>query len=92
MIIQRDGMHTDRNAAFAFEVHCVELLLAQITQRDRSRNFEQAIGERCLAVVDVRNNAEVSDVRRDVDTVRVGFCQRHAIQPSKRRTSVGHRP
>ena len=31
--------------------------------RKRAGDFEQAIGERRLAVIDVRNDAEIADVR-----------------------------
>jgi hypothetical protein len=43
--------------------HRVEQLRAHLARRDRVRQLEDAIGERRLAVVDVRDDREVADVR-----------------------------
>ena len=70
-------MHADRDAALALEVHRVERLFLEIARLDGSRNLEQPIGERRLAVVDVRDDAEIADVARNVDPVRPLGFQRH---------------
>ena len=53
----------DRDAALALEVHRVEQLVAHFARGDGLRQLEDAIGERRLAVVDVRDDREVADVR-----------------------------
>ena len=78
-IIQGDGVHLDRDAALALEVHRVEMLLFHLAHADRFRELEQPVGERGLAVVDVGDNAEVADVRRLApDPVLLTRCDGHA--------------
>ena len=51
----------DGDAAFALEVHRVEVLLAHLAGIHRLGELEDAIAERRLPVVDVRNDREVAD-------------------------------
>ena len=55
-------LRLDRDPALALEVHRVEHLRAHLALRDGVRELEDAIGERRLAVVDVRDDREVADV------------------------------
>jgi hypothetical protein len=57
--VQADGLELDRDAALALDVHRVEVLLPHQAGIDRARPFEQAVRQRRLAVVDVRDDAEV---------------------------------
>ena len=57
------GLGLDRDAALALEVHLVEELVALLAVGERVRGVEQPIGQRALAVVDVRDDAEVADPR-----------------------------
>ncbi len=60
-----DGLALDRDAALALDVHAVEVLRAHRPGVDDTRELEHPVGERRLAVVDVRDDAEVADeVRR----------------------------
>ncbi len=52
----------DRDAALALEIHRVEHLRAHRARIDRVRELEDPVGERRLAVVDVRDDREVADV------------------------------
>ncbi len=54
-------LRLDRDPALALEVHRVEHLRAHVALRDGVRQLEDAIGERRLAVVDVRDDREVAD-------------------------------
>ena len=54
-------LRLDRDPALALEVHRVEHLRAHVSLRDGVRQLEDAIGERRLAVVDVRDDREVAD-------------------------------
>ena len=58
----RDRMRFDRDAALPLKVHRVEMLIRHRTLRDGVGVFEQAIGQRSLAVVDVCDNAEIAGV------------------------------
>ena len=73
-IVERNRVHANRDAALALEVHRVERLLFEVSRRDGARDLEQPVGERRLAVIDVRDDAEVANVARDFDAVRaIGF-------------------
>ncbi len=54
--------HLDRDASLALEVHAVEHLLLSLAT-DRAAPLDQPVGQGALAVVDVRDDAEVADVR-----------------------------
>ena len=55
-------LRLDRDPPLALEVHRVEQLLAHVAVRDRVGHLEDAIGERRLAMVDVRDDREVADL------------------------------
>ena len=54
-------LRLDRDPALALEIHRVEHLLAHLALRDGVGELEDAVGERRLAVVDVRDDREVAD-------------------------------
>ena len=60
-IVQADGVGLDGDAALALEVHRVENLLHHFALRKRAGDFEQAVGQRRFAVVDMRNDREIAD-------------------------------
>jgi hypothetical protein len=60
--VHRHRVALDRDALLALEVHRVEQLLLHLALLDGLRMLEQAVGKRRLAVVDVRDDAEVTDV------------------------------
>ena len=62
MIGHGDGVRLDGDAALPFEIHAVEQLILHVPQSDRARFFEDAVGERGLAVVDMGDDAEISGV------------------------------
>ena len=53
----------DGDAALALDVHAVEVLRPHVAVADDARDAEHAVGEGRLAVVDVRDDAEVADQR-----------------------------
>ena len=61
-VIKPDGARLDRNAAFALEIHRVEDLVFHLALVDRVALLKQPIGQRRLAVVDVRDDGEISDL------------------------------
>jgi hypothetical protein len=56
-----DVLGLDRDAAFALEVHRVEVLLAHVARLNSAGDLEDAVGERRLAVIDVGDDREVAD-------------------------------
>ena len=61
-VVQADRMRLDGNAALALEVHGVEDLRLHLAGLECARELEEAIRERRLAMVDVRDDREVPDV------------------------------
>ncbi len=57
-------MRLDRDAALPLEVHGVENLVHHFALRQGPCVLEQAIGQRRLAVVDMRDDREISDILR----------------------------
>jgi hypothetical protein len=64
LVMEADAFGLDGDAALAFEVHRVEDLRGHLAQRERPGQLEQPIGQGGLAVVDVRDDAEVADKAR----------------------------
>ena len=57
-----NGVELDRDAAFALEIERVEHLLFHLALLQRARSLDETIRQRRLAVVDVRDDAEVADM------------------------------
>ena len=55
------GARLDRDALLALEIHRIEHLIGHLARAQGVRALQQAVGQRRLAVVDVRNNAEVTN-------------------------------
>src|SRR5207253_688544 len=56
-----NSLRLDRDAALALELHRVEHLLPHLAARDGVRQLEDPVGQRRLAVIDVRDDREVAD-------------------------------
>jgi hypothetical protein len=65
----------DRDATLALDVHPVEVLRPRGTLVDDPGELQHAVGERRLAVVDVRDDAEVPD-DRGIGVARAGLAGR----------------
>ena len=57
-----NGIGLDRDAALALDIHGVEQLRLHVALVDGMGELENAVTDRGLAMVDVRNNREVADV------------------------------
>ena len=57
-----DGRCFDGDAAFAFEVHTVEDLVAELTLAYRIGYLEEAVRQGAFAVVNVRYDGKISNV------------------------------
>ena len=60
-VVQADRMRLDRDAALALEVHGVEDLRLHLARLKRAGEFEEAICQRRLAMVDVRDDRKIAD-------------------------------
>ena len=64
-----DRMALDGDAALLFQIHRVEVLLGEHALRHRVGVFQQAVGQRGFAMIDVGNDAEITS-KRDVHAGR----------------------
>ncbi len=69
VVEQRHGVRLDGDAALALQIHVVEDLVFHFAQRHGVGLLEDAVGKRALAVVDMCDDAEISDVF-------TGYCQK----------------
>jgi hypothetical protein len=74
-VFERGGLRLDRDAALALELHRVEHLLGHLALGQPAAHLDEAVGERRLAMVDVRDDGEVSDAR--------AVCQCVAMQKER---------
>ncbi len=63
-VVQADGMRLDGDAALALEIHGVEHLGLHLAGLQSAGDFEKAVGQRRLAVVDVRDDGKITDKAR----------------------------
>ena len=63
VVRQSHGLSLDGDPALPLELHAVEVLLAHLPFGHCVRDVEESIRERRLAVVDVRDDAEIADPR-----------------------------
>ncbi len=61
-VIHTNGRRFDRHAALAFQIHSIEHLLLHFTIRDRASHLQQPIRQCTFAVIDMRNNTEITNV------------------------------
>ena len=61
LVVHADVLGLDRDAAFALDVHRVEVLRAHQARVDSAGDLQDPVRQRRLAVVDVRNDAEGAD-------------------------------
>jgi hypothetical protein len=59
-VVDRDGACLDGDPPLALQVHVVEQLLAELAHGDRPRLEQELVGQRALAVIDVRHDREVA--------------------------------
>ena len=62
-VLHADGLGLDGDALLALEVHGVEHLLRHVALSERAGALEQSIGERRLAMIDMRDDDEIAYVR-----------------------------
>src|SRR6185295_9829011 len=61
LVGQPDTLRLDRNAAFALDLHLVEELRALLASAHGTGQLEDPVGERALAVVDVRDDRKIAN-------------------------------
>ena len=82
LVVEADGLGLDRDAALALDVHRVEDLVLHLAVGDRAAKLDQPVGQRRLAVVDMRDDREIADVF-------LGGCRHGAVLSIPRETGKG---
>ena len=62
LIINLDGMAFNGNAFLSFQIHIVKYLVHHISVADSTGALQQAVGQGRFAVVNMCNDAKISDV------------------------------
>ncbi len=62
LVMQTNRFRFDRNSTLSLEIHRVEQLLSHLANLDRSGPFQKPVGQRALAVINVSNDAKVTNV------------------------------
>ena len=62
VVFHLDSVALDGDTLFAFEVHIIEHLSLHFALIERVGIFEQAVSQRALTVVDMRDNTEIADI------------------------------
>lgn len=60
-VIDADGSQLDGDAPFPFQIHGIQDLLGKLPLRDRTGRFKQPISQCRLAMVDMGDDAKVSN-------------------------------
>src|SRR5436190_6846192 len=63
LVIHRDRMSLDRDAAFPLQVHRIEQLVLHLPRGNRASAMQQPIAQRGLPMIDMGDNTKISDVR-----------------------------
>lgn len=63
-VVNPDSLAFNGDATFAFDIHAIQELRLHVALRHRSGQFEDAIGQRGLAMIDVRDNGKIADIVR----------------------------
>jgi hypothetical protein len=61
LVIEANALELDRDAPLSFDVHRIEILGSHLPRVDRAAELEQAVRQGGLAMVDMGNDAEVTD-------------------------------
>lgn len=62
LVAQGSGLRLDRDTAFAFDIHRIEHLGFHFAIGQTAAKVDDAIGQGRFAVVDVRDDGEISNV------------------------------
>ena len=73
-------MRFDGNAAFTLKIHRIKRLLFKLSRRNSLGQFENPVGKRSLAVVDVCDNAEIANVIKRYHRSYSMLAKRHSLQ------------
>jgi hypothetical protein len=71
-VVHAHGMGFDGDAALPLEIHRVQHLRLHLTRRQGAGQFEQPVGERGFAVINVGDDGEIADVLTIHEGVPIG--------------------
>ena len=62
LVIEPHGLRLDGDAALALDIHGIEHLLLHLARLEPAGELDQPVGQRGLAVVDMRDDGEIADI------------------------------
>ena len=62
LVVEAHRLRLDGNSAFALDIHGIEHLVLHLALLQPAGQLDQPVGERRLAMVDMRDNGEIADV------------------------------
>ena len=62
LVVEADGTGLDGDATLPFQIHVIEDLIFHDTLFDGTTLFDQTVGERGFAVVNMGNDGEIANV------------------------------
>ena len=62
LVIEPHGLRLDGDAALALDIHGIEHLLLHLARLEPAGELDQPVGQRRLAVVDMRDDGEIADI------------------------------
>ena len=62
LVVEAHRLRLDGDAALALDLHRIEHLLDHVALGEAAGRLDQPVGERRLAVVDMRDDREVADI------------------------------
>ena len=62
VIVKRDTLRFDGNTPLPLDIHRIENLSRHLSLGQPTTRLDEAIGERGLAMIDVRDDGEITDV------------------------------
>src|SRR5262249_5196194 len=84
LVVERDALRLDGDAAFALELHGVEHLILHLARLEAAGELDQAVRQRGLAVIDVSNDRKITYEPHDVrGRTQEGYPAAGAITPMR---------
>ena len=62
LVLEGNRVALDRDSPFSLDIHGIEHLFMELTLRNAITGLNQSVGKRRLAMIDVGNNAEISNL------------------------------
>ncbi len=84
LVVEAHGVGLDGDAAFALKIHRIQNLILHIAVGHRTRELDETVGERRLAVVNMSDDGKIADQRNISHLRRCLAVQRSKVKADVR--------